>query len=108
LEKLIQSYKEALDSIDIKTPDLKSLETPRRDSTSLGGMYSPQVSQKLIQYQNEVSGLKLEQGMLEKQIKSLEAQVHELERAVGRGEIDMSNTRVSFSWSQVGIKQENN
>ena len=96
LEKLVQSYKEALDSIDIKTPDLKNLETPRRGSNLQGGMYSPQVSQKLNQYQNEISGLKLEKGMLEKQIKSLEAQVYELERAVGRGETDMTNTRVNF------------
>ena len=34
--------------------------------------------------------------MLEKQINSYEAQVHELQRALGRGESDFSDKRVHF------------
>ena len=38
--------------------------------------------------------LKVEKGMLEKQTSSFEAQLHELQRALGRGEADFSEQRV--------------
>lgn len=56
--------------------------------------YSPEARKKLDDMQDSISALKMEKGMLEKHVESLESQVHELERALGRGEVDLSKTRV--------------
>ena len=89
LEALVSEYKEQLQA------GMQSLSLAPSSSIKLiSEIYSPEVSQKMDAFQDEISSLKQDKGMLEKQIASLASQVHELGRALGRGEIDKSNNRV--------------
>lgn len=94
LEQTIEEYREYICSLE------EELRSKRDESTATGQtmhvteIYSPDVARKIKELEDLAAQLKQDKVMLEKECESLDGQVHELQRALGRGEYNPATTRV--------------
>ncbi|KND00966.1 uncharacterized protein SPPG_04065 [Spizellomyces punctatus DAOM BR117] len=93
LEEMVAEYRQEVVKLEEELRQPQTLPSPM-SNTRVVGIYSPEVTQRITELEFTIAQLRKENAMLQKEAESLDMQVGELQRALGRGEYDPATTRI--------------
>ncbi|KAI8843000.1 mitotic checkpoint protein-domain-containing protein [Chytridium lagenaria] len=93
LEQLCDTFKARISELEVELKNSAHFDASQLDVTTRS-LFSPEAIEKMELLESEVSSLRKEKILLERELNSANEQLTILENAVGRGVCDISNMRI--------------